>query len=319
MKTLIVGSGVIGVIYGWALQQAGVDVTHFVRPGKKGQYPNGVTLDLLDERKGYPPKSMQHYPIRCAEAISPADGYELIIVPTTAPQVESALKTLLLVSGNATFLIFSANWDGTAAYDALMPRDRYLLGYPDAGGTIRDGVYWTNIGPEVHLGLLEGQSAEKMEQVKATFARANLKADMQSNILHWLWIHNAGVIGIAAAFAKYKTIPGYLSDKPLVKQSLQATRELYALCARRGVNLKQFPEISYMNWPLWLVAILLRLNFSRNESMQRYTAHAASDGSLQETEYFYAKAMRTADEFGFAMPDLKAVGENLKVDGCVAQ
>jgi len=308
MKTLIVGTGVIGVIYGWALHQAGGDVTHFVRPGKKDQYPDGVTLDLLDERKGYPPKSMPHYPIRCVEAISPADGYELIIVPTTAQQVAAALKTLLPFSGDATFLIFSANWDGTAAYDAILPRERYLLGYPDAGGTIRDGVYWTNIGPEVHLGLLEGQSAEKMEQVKATFARANLKPDMQANILHWLWIHNAGVIGIAAAFAKYKTVPGYLSDKPLVKQSLRATKELYALCAQRGVNLKQYPEISYMNWPLWLVALLLRLNFSRNESMQRYTAHAASEGSLQETKYFYIKAMRTADDLSFPMPDLKAVG-----------
>jgi ketopantoate reductase len=307
MKTLIVGSGVIGVIYGWALQQAGVDVTHFVHAGKKDQFTNGVTLDVLDERKGYPPKSMQHYPIRCVEAISPADGYELIIVPVNAQQVESALKTLLPVSGGAAFLIFSGNWDGTASYDAILPRERYLLGYPDAGGTIRAGVYWTNIGPEIHLGLLEGQSTEKMEGVKATFARANLKPDMQPNILHWLWIHNAGVIGIAAAFAKYKTIAGYLSDQPLVKQSLRATRELYALCARRGVNLKQYPEISYMSWPLWLVALLLRLNFSRNESMQRYTAHAASDGSLQETRYFCDRALRTADDLNFAVPDLQAL------------
>ena len=37
MKTLIVGTGVIGVIYGWALTEAGMDVTHFVRKGKKGQ------------------------------------------------------------------------------------------------------------------------------------------------------------------------------------------------------------------------------------------------------------------------------------------
>jgi 2-dehydropantoate 2-reductase len=222
---------------------------------------------------------------------------------------------LVPVSGAATFLIFSGNWDGIAAYDALLPRERYLLGYPDAGGTIRDEVYWTNIGPEVHLGLLEGQSAEKLEQVKATFARANLKPDMQSNILHWLWIHNAGVIGIAAAFAKYKTIKGYLNDKPLVNQSLRATKELYALCARRGVNLKQFPEIRYMSWPQWLVTLLLRLNFSRNESMQRYTAHAASDGSLQETKYFYGKAMRTAAELSFEMPDLKAAGAYLQPRG----
>lgn len=98
MKTLIVGTGVIGVIYGWALHKAGVDVTHFVRHGRADQFSDGVMLDLLDERKGYPPKSMQHYPIRCVEAVSPADGYELIIVPTNGQQVEAALKTLALVS-----------------------------------------------------------------------------------------------------------------------------------------------------------------------------------------------------------------------------
>jgi ketopantoate reductase len=312
MKTLIVGSGVIGVIYGWALQQAGVDVTHFVRPGRKDQFPNGVTLDLLDERKGYPPKSTLHYPIRCIDSISTADGYELIVVPTNAQQVEEALRVLALIPGDATLLIFSGNWDGLAAYDAILPRERYLLGYPDGGGTIRDGLYWTNLGPEIHLGLLEGQSAERLEQVKATFARADIHADMQENMLHWLWVHNAGVIGFAAGFAKYRDVAGYLDDKALVYQSIRATQELYNLCARRGVSLKKYPEVGLINFPIWLVAILLRWNFRRNESMQRYTAHAASEGSLRETKYHYDLVMRTADELGFEMTNLKALGAYLK-------
>ena len=312
MKTLIVGSGVIGVIYGWALHQARVDVTHFVRPGRKDQFPNGVTLDLLDERKGYPPKSMPHYPIRCVDAISEADGYELIVVPTNAQQVEDALKSLAPVAGNATFLIFSGNWDGLAAYDAILPRERYLLGYPDGGGTIRDGVYWTNLGPEVHMGLVEGQSAERFEQAKATFARADLKADEQGNMVHWLWVHNAGVIGFAAGFAKHRQVQQYLADKKLVNQCILATRELYSLCARRGVDLKQYPEVSFVNFPIWLVAAFFRRNFRRNESMQRFTAHAASEGSLWETKYHYDRVMKTASEFGFEMPNLSELGAYLK-------
>jgi ketopantoate reductase len=312
MKTLIVGSGVIGVIYGWALQQAGVDVTHFVRPGKKDQFPNGVTLDLLDERKGYPPKSTPHYPIRCIDSISTAEGYALIVVPTNAQQVEEALRVLAPVSGDATLLILSGNWEGLAAYDAILPRERYLLGYPDGGGTIRDGVYWTNLGPEVHLGLLEGQSTERLDQVKATFARADIHADMQENMLHWLWAHNAGVIGFAAGFARHRDVAGYLDDKTLVYQSIKATRELYSLCARRGVSLKKYPEVGLTNFPIWLVAILLRWNLRRNESMQRYTAHAASEGSLRETKYHYDRVMHTADELGFEMPNLKALGAYLR-------
>jgi ketopantoate reductase len=312
MKTLVIGSGVIGVIYGWALHQAGVGVTHFVRPGKKDQFPNGATLDLLDERKGYPPKSMSHYPIRCVDSISAADGYELIIVPTNAQQVEDALKALAPVAGEATILIFSGNWDGLAAYDAILPRERYLLGYPDGGGTIRDGVYWANLGPEVHLGLVEGQSAERLEWVKATFARADLKADEQGNIVHWLWVHNAGVIGFAAGFAKHREVQQYLADRKLINQCILATRELYTLCARRGVDLKQYPEVSFINFPIWLVAALFRRNFRRNESMQRFTAHAASEGSLRETMYHYGLAMHTADELGFEMPNLKELGVYLE-------
>jgi ketopantoate reductase len=297
MKTLIVGTGVIGVIYGWALHAGGGDVTHFVRPGRKDQFSNGVDLDLLDERKGYPPKST-----------SPADGFELIVVAVNGQQVEAALETLAPTSGEATFLIFSGNWDGLAAYDAILPRQRYLLGYPDGGGTIRDGVYWTNLGPEIHLGLLEGQSAEKMEQVIALFAHADIKPDLQENMLHWLWVHNAGVIGFAAGFAKYGDVKGYLADKELVYQSIRATKELYKLCELRGVEMGKYPETSFMKFPNWLVAILLRWNFGRNESMQRYTAHAASEGSRRETKYHYDRVMRNAGEANFEMPDLKALG-----------
>jgi ketopantoate reductase len=311
MKTLIVGTGIVGVIYGWALHKAGLDVTHFVRPGRANRFPEGVSLDLLDERKSYPPKSIQHYPIRCIDSLSATDGYELIIVPTNGQQVEAVLKALAPVSGDATFLIFSGNWDGLAAFDAIQPRERYLLGYPDGGGAIRAGVYWTNLGAEVHLGLLEGQSAEKLEQVKALFIRADMKPDMQENILHWLWVHNAGVIGFAAGLAKYRQLQPYLADKALVYQSIRATKELYALCARRDVDLNKYPEIGYIKLPIWLTVFLLKQNFRHNESMQRYTAHAASDGSLRETKYFYEQMIHTADELGLDMPEMKALGSYL--------
>jgi len=104
MKTLIVGTGVIGAIYGWALSHASVDVTHFVRMGKKEQLKDGVTLDLLDERKRHLKYNITKYALECVEEISPTDDYDLIIVPTNVHQTEDALKTLVPVSGNAIFL-----------------------------------------------------------------------------------------------------------------------------------------------------------------------------------------------------------------------
>ncbi len=314
MKILIVGTGIIGVIYGWALSEAGVNVTHFVRKGRKERFKGGVTLDLLDERKGHPKNNTTKYQLKCVEELASSDGYELIIVPTNVHQTETALKMLVPVSGQAVFLVFSGNWEGTAFIDRLLPRERYLLGYADGGGTIRNNVYWTNLGGEVHLGRVDDTSTEPLEKVKALFAQADIQADVQENIAHWLWQHIAGVVGFAAGFAKYRDVQMYLKDKELLRQCILSTKELYELCRLRGVDLKKYPEAGFMNFPVWLVAVLFRWNFSRNESMQRYTAHAASERSLRETRVYYESVMETAGQLGVDMPHTKALGMYLEKD-----
>lgn len=310
MKTLIVGTGVIGVIYGWALNAAGVDVTHFVRKGKKDKFKDGVTLDLLDERIGHPKKSVVRYALKCVEDVSPSDGYEFVIVPTNSYQTEEVVKTLAPVSGNAIFFIFAANWEGVNFIDRILSRERYLMGYPDGGGTIRNGAYWTNLGGEVHLGEVDGKPGDKLEKVKALFARADIQPDVQENILHWLWLHNAMSIGIWAGFAKYRDVKTFLKDKDLLRECYASTKELLELCNLRGVDLKKYPEIGAFNLPIWLFIPLFRLLYTYNESMQRFTAHAAD--SLQEARENFNAIMQTANELSFDMPHTKAVGVYLK-------
>jgi 2-dehydropantoate 2-reductase len=311
MKTLIVGTGIIGTIYGWALSQAGIDVTHFVRRGRQASSKGGVKLDLLDERKGHVRNNTTTYMLKSVEEFQPSDGFELIMVPTNVHQTEEALQLLVPASGQAGFLIFSGNWEGSAFIDRLLPRERYILGYADGGGTIRNDTYWTNLGGEVHLGTVDANQTELLRKVEATFAQADIRPDEQDNILHWLWQHIAGVVGFSAGFAKYRDLETYLKDSELLRQCILSTRELYELCRLRGVNLKKYPEAGFLNYPVWLVSMLLRLNFRRNPSMQRFTAHAASEGSLQETKVYYASMTKTATQLGFDMPYTKAVGAYL--------
>jgi ketopantoate reductase len=311
MKTLVVGTGIIGILYGWALAQAGVDVTHFVRKGKKDQFKDGLDLDVLDERKGHSKYNLTKYALKCVEGISPADGYELIIVPVNMHQVESTLLELKPVSGQAIFLILSGNWEGTECIDQILPRERYLLGYADAGGTIRDGVYWTNLGAEIHVGEVDGKPSEKLEKVKALFIRADMKPDVQDNIFHWLWQHAAGAIGFALGFAKYRDIKTFLKDKELLHQCVRSTKELYRLCELRGVDLKKFPEASFINFPDWLVTALVKWNIGHREAAQRYSAHGESEGSRQEMKAYYASVMKTAREVGFELPYTTALRAHL--------
>jgi ketopantoate reductase len=298
------------MIYGWALAEAGVEVTHYVRKGKSAAYKDGLTLDLLDERKGHRKYQVTKYPLKCVEEISPSDNYELIVLATNCYETEQALKTLLPQSGEAIFLIFGSNWEGVAFIDRLLPRERYLMGYPDGGGTRRNGVYWTNLGAEVHLGEVHGRHTAKLEGVKAVFARADMQPDVQDNILHWLWLHNAMSIGIWAGFAKYRDVKAFLRDRPLLVQCYQATKELIELCRLRGVDLKKHPETTTFRLPTWLFIILFRWLYTHNESMQRFTAHAAD--SLQEAQENYEAMLETADELKYDIPNLKAVGVYLQ-------
>lgn len=74
-----------------------------------------------------------------------------------------------------------------------------------------------------------------------------------------------------------------------------------------GWALHKYPEVGYIKLPIWLTAFLLKCNFHSNESMQRYTVHATSDGSLRETKYFYEQMMCTASQIGIDMPEMKAL------------
>lgn len=306
MKTLVVGTGVIGTTYGWALAEAGVDVTHYVRPGSPdAEAVREASLDVLDDRRGHPGAHIATYPMRCVARVDATDGYELVLVAVNAHQLAEVLTTLGPVVGpDAVFLLMTSNWEGPAAVDALLPRERYLLGYPDCGGTARAEVYWVELGDRVHLGALEGQSAERLAEVAALFASADMRPDVRSDILHWLWVHNASATGFAAGYAKYGGVDELVADRPLLRTCVQATVEALRLCQSRGVALERYPEVAFVGWPTWVVMAFVRRMWFTNTSVRRYTAHSASPGSLAETTLNYAAMRRTANELGVPVPAL---------------
>ena len=162
----------------------------------------------------------------------------------------------------------------------------------------------------MHLGEVDGKVTEKLEKVKSLFGKADIKPDIQKNILHWLWLHNAMSIGIWAGFAKYCEVKDFLKDRELLRQCFAATRELIELCKLRGVEPRKYPETRAFNLPLWMFIPIFRWLYTHNQSMQRFTAHAAD--SLLEAKENYTFMIRTARELGFDMPHTKAVGVYLQ-------
>jgi 2-dehydropantoate 2-reductase len=311
MKVLIVGRGVVGTIYGWALSKAGIDVTHVVR--KEG-LPNIDTLDLLDLRPGYPRHTRVTYPAKTVRQISPLDGFDLVIVATKHYQAAEAIRQYLPGAPAATFLMFTANWDGTAEIDRLLPRSSMLWGYSAAsGGPDAQRILIATVAPTVRFGMLEGSDAEKFKAVTELFERAGFTLDIKPNIIEWLWVHhaiNAGGIGIclwaggiAEAIRSLKT----------VRLGALAIREALDVVAARGVDLKCYPDAkSVLNMPAWLarLAAIYAIRFTEKGRRLLRASHFAH--SPEEMKRYYFDVLNTGEKLGVAMPHLSALREKIE-------
>jgi 2-dehydropantoate 2-reductase len=311
MKTLIIGRGVVGTIYGWALSKAGVDVTHVVR--KEG-LPSADTLDLLDLRLGYPKNTRVTYAAKTVGQISPSDGFDLVIVATKHYQAAEAVRQYLPGAPGATFLLFTANWDGTEEIDRLLPRSSVLWGYSAAsGGPDAQRVLIATVNPTVRFGMLEGSDAEKFKAVTELFQRAGFTLDIKANIIEWLWVHHAigaGTIGtalwaggIAEATRSFKTL----------RLGSLATREALHVVAARGVDLGRYPEArSVLNTPTWLAGLALFCLVRFTEKGRRLLRASHFAYSPEEMKRYYFDVLNTGEKLGVAMPHLSALREKVE-------
>jgi ketopantoate reductase len=312
MKILIVGTGVIGTIYGWALAESGNDVAHYVRMGKKETLKDGIKIHMLDERKGHPKDATFQYRPKCVEQVSDQDGYDITLVPVTNNKLEGALKELAPLLSKTQFLIFSSNWDGTGVVDRYLSRDRYMLGYPDGGGTFEDGGMIANLGPNVHLGEFDGSMSPRLKAIVDLFKKADMTPEIANNILHWLWILNATSVAIWAGFYRYGNINSFLKDNVLVKESFQATRECLDICRKKGVEVDKYDDISYFNYPIWLIVLIFKAMYRFNKSMKIYTAHAASEGSKLELMGNFLGVYESGKQLAVPMPYMEKLMREVK-------
>jgi 2-dehydropantoate 2-reductase len=309
MKVLIIGRGVVGTIYGWALSQAGVDVTHVVRK----ELPETDTLELLDLRPGYPKNTRVTYSPRTVRQIAPGDGFDLVIVATKHYQAAEAIRQYLPGAPGATYLLFTANWDGTAEIDGLLPRSSMLWGYAAAsGGPDAQGVLIVTVAPTVRFGMLEGSDPEKFKAVTELFQRAGFALDIKPNIVEWLWVHhaiNAGGIGvclwaggIAEATRSFKAM----------RLGTWATREALDVVAARGVDLTHYPDTrGVLKTPAWLAGPLVFCAVRFTEKGRRLLRASHFTHSPEEMKRYYFDVLHTGETLGVAMPHLSALRERI--------
>ena len=311
MKVLVIGRGVVGTIYGWALSKAGIDVTHVVR--KEG-LPDTDTLDLLDLRPGYSKNTRTSYAPKTVAQISPSDGFDLVIVATKHYQAAQAIRQYLPGAPRATFLLFTANWDGPAAIDRLLPRSSILWGYAAAsGGPDDQGILVATVNPTVRFGMLEGSDPEKFKAVTELFQRAGFTLDIKPNIIEWLSVHhaiNAGGIGICLWAGGIAEVTRSFTAMRL---GTLAPRAALGVVAARGVDLTLYPDArSVLKTPVWLACLGVPYAIRFTEKGRRLLRASHFTHSPEEMKRYYFDVLHTGESLGVAMPHLSSLRENIE-------
>ncbi|HNB50509.1 MAG TPA: 2-dehydropantoate 2-reductase N-terminal domain-containing protein [Anaerolineales bacterium] len=307
MKTLIVGAGIIGSIYGWAFAEAGHEVTHLVRPGKAAQFSNGFEIDMYDVRKGHKRDYLGHYPIRVTETLAPSDGYDLVIVPTKHYHLLATLKQLVPQAGNADFWLLTQNWDGTEEIDALLSPTRYVFGDAKAGGKFEGNNLIATIA-SVDIGQVGGRHDACLEKVIALCKSAQVGVTVHDNILHYLWVQYAITGGLWPALVKAGSLEAVLENRSIGEQGLRAVRESLEVIARRGVDLTKFPDTKmYMGNSrigMWIAGMVIKVMFRYNKLVQRSSAHGLAD--IEEVRAFFYDLLHTGRKLNVPMSALSA-------------
>jgi ketopantoate reductase len=184
MKTLIIGLGNVGAIHGWALSQAGADITHVVRKGTRSKFENGIKMDVLDLRRDSPRNYEAVYLPKLVDEVCPEDGYQLVVVATNHLQAAGAVRQYCDLVPDASFLMFTANWEGTAEIDKLLSRSGYLWGFSVSSGALgEEGVLYANIQKSYRIGELDGSLTPRLERIIALFKKAGFTPDIKPNII----------------------------------------------------------------------------------------------------------------------------------------
>jgi 2-dehydropantoate 2-reductase len=307
MRVLVIGAGIIGSIYGRALADGGHYVVHLVRRGRSAALRDGFAIDMLDLCAGHKRHFHGVYKLVATESVSPADGFELVIVPVKHYALAKTLEEVVPTAGDADFLLLTQNWRGTAEIDPVLPRGCYVYGDAKAGGVFSAGTLVAAL-KAIDIGPPEGEPSPLAARVAAPFRAVGIRTSFHSDMLHYLWVQYAITAGPWAALVQAGSFDALFSDREAALGALMAARECLEVLRQRGVDLSIYPETkAFLASSALLTQIfgwIMRWKFRHDEYVKRCSSHALGDPV--EVATFYDDLIATGHDLGVAMPVMES-------------
>lgn len=257
MKILVFGAGVIGSIFAGKLAIAGYDITVLAR-GKRFEELKNNGIVLINQKT----KKVEQVNVNVINLLLPEDRYDYIIVAMQRTQVDDILPVLSEnCSKNIVFVVNTAG--GYDKWVAAVGKERFMSGFPSAGGERKDGQVYYFIGRGIQrafqtttFGEYSGEKTERVDNLIKIFNQSKIPSVFCKDMDAWQKTHVALVTCIANALYgfdcdNYKLGHTYSAVK-LMTRGIQEGRQVLR---KNGIN----PTPSKLFWldmPTFLLAFL---------------------------------------------------------------
>ncbi|GKU24459.1 ketopantoate reductase [Clostridium folliculivorans] len=311
MKILMIGRGVISTQYGWALEQAGNDITFYVRPGRIKQYGDVVNMKILDGRKNRKGDLVKKaWKIKMIEKISSNHDFDLIMISVNHNQLSNIINLVESLVNNSTVLIFNNIIDEPLNSIGSIPKEQVVWGFPGAGGSFinqntLDGGFMKNI----FMGSIDNTTNKnRYDKVANLFKNAGFGISENKDMRNWLWFHFITNVSLMAAASKVGSLNALFDSTSALKEFALILRELIPLMDAKGSKLSSIIKLG-IKLPAGLIAFVMKLALAEGQLPREIMRSASGSESLkaENNAIFVRDALAEARRLGISIPRLEAL------------
>ncbi|MDQ2770988.1 MAG: ketopantoate reductase [Bacteroidota bacterium] len=308
MKILFFGRGAIATQYGWALEQAGNDITFYVRPGRVAEYGRTISLNMFDARKKIKGVLIcENWAIKMIEYLPENHDYDLIILSVQHYHVKSAVDFLTDKIGKATLLVFSTFWTEPQAALAQIPESQLVWGFPQAtGGFDEKGVMNASLFGKINIGTFGTAQTQRGVAVINMFKLSEFTVKEFTDFRSYLFTHF--VVNAAMHLENLQWGDGLapiaaLKTTRYWRNIIANGKELLPLLKARKVDMRVNSEIKLFSSPPFVLGLAMRVAIPLLPSLkQSLTCHS----NPAELKSYCQDVVKTADELRIELPRYKA-------------
>ena len=238
MKTVIMGAGAMGSLFGGLLTRVGEEV--WLVGNRKEQVDTICSVGLTLEEKG----KSQIIPMRATSDVASAGKADLVIFFVKTYDMEKAvLDALSLEKESTIFLTLQNGLGNEEVMCKKIDRKRVMLGITGHGATLLRPGHIRHAGwGKTFIGELDHRITDRAFRITQMFCNAGIDTEISPNIHNHVWEKLLVNVGINALTALTGFKNGQLVDYPeTVRLMERLVSEAAEVARKKGVDIDENP------------------------------------------------------------------------------